>query len=99
MMASTNEDLETWLAIRKEAAKTIDPTTAEIFWTYGDITDPYGVDPDGRSECIGRVYFARAPGSDIWVEFGDLPMPVVDEFWKRHKQSEPNSPSPFDDCD
>jgi hypothetical protein len=37
--------------------------------------DPYGVDPDLPAEYwqIGREYFTRAPGSDVWVHFFDLP--------------------------
>jgi hypothetical protein len=75
----TNEpdifDVEQWLAIRKEAALKIDPETAEVAWWYAQTLDPYGIDPDLPEECeqIGREYFAFAPGSDIWVSFGDLP--------------------------
>lgn len=28
--------------------------------------------------------FARSPGSDIWVWFGDLPDEVAKELWKMH---------------
>ena len=37
--------------------------------------DPYGVYPDLPEECqqVGREYFARSTGSDIWVHFHDLP--------------------------
>ena len=33
---------------------------------------------------VGREYFARAPRSDIWVEFGDLPDETRDRLWNRH---------------
>src|SRR3954468_12479232 len=38
-----DEKTKAWLAIRKEAAKAIDPATAEVHYVYGDISDPYGV--------------------------------------------------------
>jgi len=77
---------EQWLAIRKEAALQIDPETAEVFWKYGQILDPYGVHPDLPKECdqVGRVYFARSPGSDVWVCFDDLPEMVRDALWEKH---------------
>lgn len=86
-MTILDEKAKAWLAIRKEAAKAIDPATAEVTWIYGDITDPYGVRPDGGDQCIGRIYFMRAPGS-IWVEEGDLPKRVFDAIWKRINRQE-----------
>jgi hypothetical protein len=76
---------EQWLAVRKEAALHVDPETAEVDWTYGQIPDPYGVDPDLPEECqcVGRNYFARSPGSDVWVWFGDLPEATRDRLWAR----------------
>jgi hypothetical protein len=64
-----------WLAARKEAGLHIDPETAEVAGNYGQILDPYGVDPHLPAECQqgGWDYFARAPGSNVWVWFGDLP--------------------------
>ena len=35
---------------------------------------------------MGREYFARAPGSDIWVLFDDLPEATRTALWDRHKQ-------------
>jgi hypothetical protein len=67
--------LEQWLAVRKAAALQIDPETAEVMWTYAQTLDPYGVDPELPPEYqqVGREYFARPSGSDVWVWFGDLP--------------------------
>jgi hypothetical protein len=81
---------EQWLAVRKEAALRVDPETAEVDWTYGQILDPYGVDPDLPEECqcIGRVYFARSPGSAVWVWFGDLPEATHDRLWARIRAGE-----------
>jgi hypothetical protein len=79
MQAGTTGDademtIEQWLAIRKEAGLQIDADSAEVDWRYGAIFDPYGIDPDLPEELrvAGRVYFARSPGSDVWVSFDDL---------------------------
>jgi hypothetical protein len=76
---------EQWLAIRKQAALQIDPETAKVDWKFAQTFDPYGVDPDLPEEYkqIGRAYFARSPGSDIWVSFDDLPEMVRDALWKK----------------
>ena len=78
--------MERWLATRKEAGLHIDPETAEVDWTYAQTLDPYGVDPDLPEEYqqVGREYFARSPGSDVWVDFGDLPEATRDALWDRH---------------
>ena len=80
--------VEQWLAIRKEAGLHIDPETAEVEWTYVHTLDPYGVDPDLPEEYrqVGRGYFARAPGSDVWVEFSDLPAATREALWKKHSR-------------
>jgi hypothetical protein len=77
--------VDQWLALHKDAAKTINPETAEVWWDYAYVIDPYGVHEDLHDEekCVGRVYFARAPGSDIPVWFGDLPTTVRDALWTR----------------
>src|SRR5262245_5335602 len=85
----TNEDKmtnEQWLAVRKEAALLIDPETAEVDWNYAYTFDPYGIDPDLPEECrcVGRAYFARSPGNDVWVHFGDLPEATRDALWRKH---------------
>jgi hypothetical protein len=79
--------VEQWLAIRKEEALRIDPTTAEVTWWYTQVLDPYGVEPDLPEDChcVGRGYFACSPGSDIWVWFGDLPKKTQHELWEKHK--------------
>jgi hypothetical protein len=87
-MSDKEMTTEQWLAIRKQAGLQIDPETAEVHWQYGQVADPYGVDPDLPEEyqCVGRNYFARSPGSDVWVEFGDLPDAVRDALWEKHGQ-------------
>jgi hypothetical protein len=76
---------------RRAAGLLIDPTTAEIDWSYVEGLDPYG---DGlpllphEEELIGREIFASAPGSDIWVSvstgFPDAPR---DAIWERIKNT------------
>jgi hypothetical protein len=82
----TDEERESWLAIRKEAGLKIDPETAEVDWTYAQTLDPYGLDPDLPEEYrqVGRAYFARSPGSKVWVHFSDLPKDTRDALWKKH---------------
>jgi hypothetical protein len=85
---SEEELKQQWLATRKEAGLHIDPETAEVEWTYALTLDPYGIYPDLPEECrqVGREYFARSPGSDIWVAFHDLPEATQDALWKRHRK-------------
>ena len=81
----TDEERKAWLAVRKEAGLKIDPATAEVDWHYAYTVDPYGIGPELPEEArqVGREYFARSPGSDVWVEFGDLPEATRDALWKR----------------
>jgi hypothetical protein len=82
----TDEEREIWLAIRKEAGLKIDPETAEVTWIYALTDDPYGVYPvlpDDHLQ-VGREHFARAPGNDVWVHFGDLPKETREALWKKH---------------
>jgi len=65
-------------ALLKIAGQQIDPATAEVMWEYGQTLDPYG------DQQIGREYFARAPGTDVWVNFGDLPEATRDTLWNKH---------------
>ena len=78
----TDEERKEFFRIRKEAGLKIDPETAEVEWIFALVDDPYGIyPPHPESECVGRAYFARAPGGDIWVAFGDLPVPTQDALW------------------
>jgi hypothetical protein len=82
--ASEKAETEQWLAIRKQAGLTIDPDTADVDWSYAQTLDPYGVMdewelPDEFGQ-VGPEYFARAPGSDVWVSFDDLPDTAVEKI-------------------
>jgi hypothetical protein len=56
----------------KIAGQQIDPATAEVEWWYALTLDPYGVWENIPEEYqqVGREYFARAPGTSVWVNFG-----------------------------
>ncbi len=79
--------VEEWKAWRKAAGLHVDPETAEVRWDYRQVGDPYGVYAEIPEEfdCVGRAYFARSPGMDVWIEFGDLPNTTSDALWERHK--------------
>jgi hypothetical protein len=79
--------LKHWEAWRRAAGLHIDPETAEVLWDYTQVLDPYGIWPDIPEECdcVGRSYFARSPGMDVWVEFGDLPDAAREALWEKHK--------------
>jgi hypothetical protein len=66
------------LAILKEAALHIDPPSAEVEWIYAEQVI-------GSYREVWREYFARSPGSDIWVWFGDLPAATQKSLWERHR--------------
>ena len=74
-----------WLAIRKEAARKIDPKTAEIFGTYIQTLCPEGTLGELPAECdqFAREYFVRRPRSNIWVSIGALPKPTRTALWKK----------------
>jgi hypothetical protein len=84
----TDQEREELLSIRREAGLKIDPATAEVIWKYAQTMDPYGIDPGLPEELwsVGREYFARSPGSNIWVLFDDLPEATKAALWERHKQ-------------
>jgi hypothetical protein len=62
----------------QQAALQIDPKTADVDWNYA-----HSVDPDGAPYSVVRECFARAPGSNQWVAFDELPEPVADALRKR----------------
>jgi hypothetical protein len=89
MTEYTNAEYKRRMEERRAAGLLIDPSTAEIRWWYGQILDPYG---DGlpllpEEKQVGREYFVRAPGSDIWVSIGDLPEATWPAIWKRLKEA------------
>jgi hypothetical protein len=87
-MTTAAEEAKALLATRKEAGLKIDPETAEVDWHYALTLDPYGIGLDLPEELqqVGREYFARSPGSDIWVRFGDLPDSTRKALWRKHSR-------------
>jgi hypothetical protein len=85
--AAEKAKTEEWLAIRKEEGRKIDPETAEVMRTYTLDFDPYGVMDEWELpeefRQTGNTCFARAPGSDIWVAFRDLPDETHEKLWNR----------------
>ena len=96
-MSKTVDELtiEQWLQIRKEEGRKIDPDIAEVSRRSAYVLDPYAVYPDLPEECqcIGRLNFARSPGSDIWVSFYDLPDETRRQLWERADSGEFNGES------
>ena len=87
---SSDMPVSDWLAIRNEAALRIDPETAEVEWSYGQILDPYGINPNLPREayCVGRIYFARSAPDNVWVCFYDLPDKARDALWAKIKEGQ-----------
>jgi hypothetical protein len=52
------------------------------------VIDSYGVLAEIPDEayCVGREYFARSSGSDVWVNFGDIPEEVREQLWNKHER-------------
>ena len=64
-------------ALRREVGRHIDPETAEVHGVYAEVCNPYNdkLDLPVEAQCVGRDYFARSPGSKVWIWFHDLPRP------------------------
>jgi hypothetical protein len=74
-------------ALRREVGRHIDPEKAEVDWAMRYIVDPYDDDPNlpGDLQCTGRAYFARCPGTDVWICFDDLPDCTSDKLLEKHE--------------
>jgi hypothetical protein len=74
--------------IKSFGAQRINPDTAEVRYEYSQFLDPYGVSRRKYYKMMAH-YFARSPGSDIWVAWGDLPYEVEESLWQKHRQTDP----------
>ena len=61
------------LRLREEAGRKIDPKTAQVKWQWGWSLYPYRIYPYDPDKLLQRNYFARSPGTKMWVHFNDLP--------------------------
>lgn len=97
-MRTVNIRAETWHALLEIAGRQIDPETAEVCSSYGQIIDPYGVCSELHAEqdCVGRLYFARNPESEVWIEFGDLPDATRNALENRRPDRITPTPTDYD---
>jgi hypothetical protein len=81
----TEDEVEDFLARKREADLKIGGATAELDWFHGETLDPYelGIVIPEEMSYIERHYFACAPESDEWVEFGELPDETREVIWRR----------------
>jgi hypothetical protein len=86
----SNAEYDRRMKMRRDAGLLIDPSTAVIDCYYAQMLDPYGdlLPLLPMEEQVVREYFARAPGSDILVHFGDLPAATRDAIWNRIRKGE-----------
>ena len=86
---------------RRAAGLLIDPSTAETFWISENFFDVYsdGLPLFPQEILISRKSFARAPGSDIWVCFRDLPDATREAIWKRFEKEDMKDPHYSEDTD
>jgi hypothetical protein len=75
-------------ALRQAVGLHIDPETAEVDCIYAQTLDLYGDLPNLPEEYqqVGREYFARSPGSDVWISFCDLPEAAAPAWGVRHDE-------------
>lgn len=95
-MTETEINKDEFYAHKKAEGFKIDPNTAHISWHYAQVLDPYGIDDVPKKySCVGRTFFARAPGSDTWVEFGDLPAETCNSLQNRLSAKQQAQTLPF----
>ena len=59
---------------RTAVGERIEPATAEVWFNYAQVLDPYGeLELPPEADCVGREWFAADPVERIAVHFYDLP--------------------------
>jgi hypothetical protein len=93
---TVNIPVEIWRELLQIAGRQIDPKTAEVDSEWCQMTDPYGIhDSPPEGGCIGRLDFARAPGTKLWILFNDLPAATCEALRKRAPDSDPDDDLAF----
>src|SRR4051812_796913 len=73
---------------RGEVAIRIDPTTADVFFIYGEVLDPYDEDPPPPwASCRGRMFFAVDPQERVAVCFYALRAATRDALATKWRQA------------
>jgi hypothetical protein len=80
---------------RKKIGRKIDPDTAEVDYLYVPRIE-YDVYDMRAFYEQGRKYFARCPGSRIWVSFDDLPDETCDKLGQKLDSGNACWPKPED---
>ena len=79
----TDEERTDFIIVQKEEGSKIDPATAEVKHLWGNFFDPYGIGEDREHGYSAmKLSWARSPGSNVWVEFHDLPEETRAALWK-----------------
>jgi hypothetical protein len=69
------DELQRWVASRKEAGRVIDIETCELGRWRAHDCDVYGVrDLPPEMQQIGTNRYVRSPTSNGWINEGDLPV-------------------------
>ena len=91
--------LEQLDAIRKEAGRRIHPETADVYWRFVYLHDPYGdgLEIPEEYRCVGRAWFACSPGIDIWVWIDDLPKTTRDALRGKSEDDRNEDELPWED--
>jgi hypothetical protein len=66
-------------AERSVVGRRLNPSTAQVFFIYAQVVDPYGECDDlpPEADCVGREWFAMDPVERIAVHADDIP----EETW------------------
>src|SRR5262245_61392787 len=86
----TVEDVEAFLADRKEAGKQIDPERCETIRYYVEELDVYGLfDVPVEWSQSGKKTFVRNVPDGSWVWFGDLPEQTYEALMRKFGRRTP----------
>ena len=73
-----------WDTIRRGAGQLIDIETAEVIFIYSRELEPHGDDEPEGAGWPYRGAYVRAPGSEEWVHWQDLPKETRDDLWCKY---------------